>query len=581
MKRIGLFLSVMALFLAGAFMLLSRTDSRRERRIHDDFLPAADKSVKYDAIFADLNKMRAPWQGRAGFCVNAAFREDCANVIIVDRATAGRVLDRRERELLLSLDHNAIAVPPSLILIDKQLVSRLTFETQSLLTAASQAIIERDASPLALSTEFALASARDDYVIEMTSGLAKNSGNQSALNAYTARLLNEVANAAASRKTPEHDIQKNMFEISFGLLLEHEAAHLNAKGRSFGIDRMLGGAFLGDNRLTLAEEDRADAVAISSIDKYVTSLRRSATPETSRVYSNPVFLAVPFLVQAEYYRDSALQAGLSGFRGFRTDDLALEFWHKPCDPSRPRRANYFDPSDILFARRKPLPILTNSEWKRQRIAFARVDLPQTHSHEILRAEKIYSHLKESSGDWLRPLMLENDVNFIQALLNNNPRAAFPTALGFMEIENTSIDRLIERTRGYVDFEPAVTCPMERCYVGRIENDDGYIEVIGGHNKIAELRVVMNLGVPNLRLGDAGLENYVKDASEYLAVMAAASPDKDFDELAIAGALRYGLFRCGVSSTLITSDKKTVAYHSTVLQRPGFIQIRMFNAALLS
>ncbi|WJV25799.1 MULTISPECIES: hypothetical protein [Pseudomonas] len=580
MKRALLSLIVLCTLLLGGFVLLKQSQDRATSRTHASLLQLVDKNVDYQPLIAGLNEIRSAWQNDAPLCVNTAFKQECTNILILDLSVVEKITNQTELKLLKNLRNNAITLPPNLILIDRHLISSLIFETYNLTLATARAVAQREGSIADLATEFSVASVANSEVIRsnhVPTLFFGSDANDSDINAFSSSLLD------FKNKTNEDDaiqdnidgMQKVIFELSLALLLEHEVAHLQVGSGVFGLNTLLGTASEIGANLTLNEENRADQVAIVAMNHYVDALKKSNNQSVSRFLSDPVGSSLPSLVQAEYFRDSELMAGLENFRGFKADDLAIEISHQTCGEESENR-NFFDPLTILAARRKPLPILTADEWNERRIVFAHSDIPQTHLHNLIRAENIYTALDQLAGKTLTPLKLNNHVAFVKALLSDTPKTAFPSSDGFKVMKGTMMDNFIKGTQGYVTYTPAVTCPLSRCYVGSIENSDGYIELIGSDKEVSELRLVMNLG-DGLGRSEEQDHKYLENMLKYMNTMAAISAKNSSAVSDYAAELRRGKFKCGAASTLLVDKATGIAYHSTTLQRPGFIQVRIFNA----
>ena len=209
---------------------------------------------------------------------------------------------------------------------------------------------------------------------------------------------------------------------------------------------------------------------------------------------------LPYLAYADFLTDFALYQGFEGFRGLTAKDLALWFLHKRCTPELDVRGYSSDPNKTLevffndeervdFARNKSLPILTKDEFDSLRTKLVHAEFAQTHAHNLVRAPEITKALTSADyADLERP----RHEDYIQALLTNTPRQAFKDSSGFEPIPGTDIDRLLKGAEPFLKLVPAVTCPLEKCFVGTALHDDGFIEIVATKTQVARIRFVYNL-----------------------------------------------------------------------------------------
>lgn len=576
MKRIAFTITFLALLLMVGFLLINRDSERLAFHTHERYLKVADVNSGYEVLFGNLNTMRDSLGEKSRYCINASYRRDCTNVIIVDLSRASKEM-KAERFPFISLRKNALALSPNVILIDKVLIQHLLFEAYNLLSAVTRASLREDHSTADVGTEFALASLINMEVVRTKQIPAEVFGNARSLESFSTELLRGLSEGTPgpnAKTTSVHKLSTTdlYMMLTLALLLDHESAHLDV---SDGAHEHESNGLLLDQtaaRLTLREEIRADKIALGAMERYIGMLRMSSNLETSTLFKDPIYSSLPFLVQAEYWRDSAITAGLDGFRGFSADDMAVEISHQSCDEEDPEQLVFLDPRTVIVGRRKPLPLLTKQEFELQQTNFVRADLPQTHLHNLSRAENIYRQLHRSSDSKLEGLQLGGHVAFVQALLAKNPKAAFTESNEFAPISNTSIDKFLEKTKELVDYEPAVTCPLSRCYVGTISGADGYIEIVANKKELAEVRVIMDLGAG---LKGTGAEKYIENMLKFLTVLILIAPENTAQILELAD-LRRGHFACGAASVFYVDEKTGVAFHSTSMRRTGYMQVRAFN-----
>lgn len=232
---------------------------------------------------------------------------------------------------------------------------------------------------------------------------------------------------------------------------------------------------------------------------------------------------------------------------------------------------------------------SEKEFSTLRLKLAKADLAQTHRHNLVRADEIVGNL---AGPAFVDFQSPRQADYIRALLENRPSLAFPDSSGFTPIPGTDMDRLLEGGKPTINFERAVTCPLQRCYVGSALNGDGFIEIIGTSKEVAQIRFVYNMHLSGGNLfGDQGArthntseeESYIANMIQMFRLFAylqsenaakgvevALNDSASMEAMIVAGYLRDSLFQCGIGSQEIR--RGGLQYRSESLTKRGWMEI---------
>jgi hypothetical protein len=586
---------VAAFFIAAAIAFSINNRRRFNRQIYNEITSAGLRDDRYhDALrtyFEDANASNA-----RKVCIDPPFRNDCVNVVLVKPASAVSNQGRDLTPLLKDLRLNALALRPNLVLVDATLLDFLTVQVFNdfVATVERASIDGRTGVTQADSFKTALIQASYRQFGNITEFFHPGTFDgaepiwKDADQSF--RNLDELADSRSDSGEPSKDDIRDMsrYYISavYSLLFEHEFAHLTAKRGTFfafSVQSALGQAAAP---LIYEEEKRADEVALSRVKSIVQKMESRPSNKNGRPYlDNPLLRNMPFLAYSDFLTDLALYEGLEGFRGLPAKDLALSFVHVPCRRDLDIRSDlywstsamqdYFNAVErVRFGERKRLPLLTADEFSGLRTKLVHAELAQTHQHNLVRADQIRTAL---SGTNIENLAIPHQSDYVQSLLSNHPNLAFPDKSIFVPIAGTDLNGLLGASKSFITMQPAVTCPLERCFVGLMSDGDGYVEIVGSRNEVAEMRFVFNLrpiwaqhakGINE----DKAADTYVKNLVMMLNFFAFLRSDKKTSEKTMLGAafLRDSIFQCGLGSAGFVENG--ILYRSQSLSTPGWIEI---------
>ncbi len=586
-RRNSLAFLVAFLVIVGALVRTFTNRRALNRRLYDNLVESGSRDDRYINVLRAYADLRGPIDKRR-ICLETPFRDDCINILVLDSDNEGALKSAPARPWLRELRLNALTLRPNLILVDARLLDFLTEAMHTTLTAAAAHLIADGQEAEAMKTALAQASYAE------FANLQEYYHPRSFPNDWRTMPIWKMADSSLksfNKYAGSTSLQANRMHayrvIVFAILLEHEIAHLDAGDSfrwAFSVKSTVERAA---SSIAYEEELRADRIALDRAMQMVESLRRStetAPTQIDRIFQDEFFGNLPFLAYAGFVEDMALYDGLEGFRGLPARDLAVSLFHKNCeDPDDPMLSVLgFNAQDrVLFAARKPLPILTQEEFSLLRSKLAGAELAQTHRHNLIRVEEILARIK------LMPKFVDAENprqgDYINALLEDQPSLAFADKSRFVPIPGTDMNHIVEKAANWATLEPAVMCPLERCYVGRFPNGDGYFEIIGTARLLAEMRFVYNVhplwDVPQ---GEKDAERRAMDSymlsTRQMVAFFRLLAKKGEDPLRVglmAGYLRLPMMRCGLGSQQVEEGR--ILYRSHSLSKPGWIEITARSA----
>jgi hypothetical protein len=137
---------------------------------------------------------------------------------------------------------------------------------------------------------------------------------------------------------------------------------------------------------------------------------------------------------------------------------------------------------------------------------------------------------------------------------------------------------------FLKLVPAVTCPLEKCFVGTALHDDGFIEIVATKTQVARIRFVYNLhprwAVEQDETEDASKArqaSYVENMAMMLNFFGFLREDNQAQKTILIGAdLRSPIFRCGLGSA--GTEEEGIRYLAQSLTKPGWIEITVSSAS---
>ncbi len=547
------------------------------RRLYDTLATSGFRDDRYKIALQAYAELRRSIDERP-ICLEPPIRDDCINILVLDAVSDGSQGAGSSTPWLRDLRLNALALRPNLILVDARLLDFLSVALNNALTATTAHLLKEGFYADVMRNAMAQASYADFADIEeffKPGSVADGSPiwklAEQSLETYQ-RMSNE--------KGPLGSLKNSYFVVVFAILLEHEIAHLDGGGTPHWAFRIKSVVEQAAASMVYREELRADRIALDRVTRMMEMFRiwsRSNPSELDEYFEDPFFGNLPLIAYAGFLRDLALYDGLQGFRGLAARDLALSFLHRNCEEEPGLELLGFNAQDrILAAGRKSLPILTEEEFSILRSRLANADLSQTHRHNFVRAEEVLARIK------LLPQFIDvenpRQSDYINALLQNKPSLAFIDKSPFIPIPGTDMNHIVDKAKLWMKLEPAVMCPLERCYVGHFPNGDGFVEVIGTATQLSDLRFVYNMrpawDVPD---GDEvaktrAMDAYLESMSRMLAFFGLLANGKEATVRAqiIAGYLRLPIFKCGLGSQQV--ENAGIFYRSHSLSKLGWIEI---------
>ncbi len=539
--------------------------------------------IKNDLISNRFNKVLQHYNRLSdgqNFCINKQYSNaNCIYIYIIDQSGIfnrfGNAYGSRLRRLRL----NASAISPNLILIDDLWLS-LVF-----LNIINHHIYQYKIGGDELGSLYAQASYQQ--FINMRRSILKDKDLIDAGFKSAQLLVDEhIGNFYGKSDNSSFDeFEKNLIVSALSLLLEHEIAHLDHNSAYYRdlskIDAQRRTGVLSPQRYSRAlqqyrlnEERRADKVALERAAVLISK----QFPKNLNLDENikDALIKWPMLGMSGLYRDRALLFGMDGFRGLSAEDITIELVHNTCNEDRKQgRANFNDPVEIMRARYRPLPVFTASEFVKARRKFISDPARITHDHYFLRAKLIENHIKKNDKyDRYWFLKTDDQINLVQALLQNNPNAAKNVADQklFEHIESPKIqkkvriDELLQFLRQISIVENGVTCPTSQCFVASL-GKFGFIEVIGDRKYVSEVRWMFNAI-------EISQEEYIQYMVKMSVMFLIIGGNKLETMIEAMLAMRQPVYTCNFGSGFMEMDGRV--YHSTSVNRHGWIYIRIFS-----
>ncbi len=463
--------------------------------------------------------------------VNADYNPESINVRVLEIKDATS-FPTGIGSILSSLEGNAIALPPDVILFD------LDFLTKIIAISLSDQIFHLQLSPFR-GDAGPTASEVDDLITTVADytrmrTMRVTEGLDGASDAWWVSLGfgdEEDRFVKAVEKSIEAGIGDLAF-LSIAPIFFHEYAHLESgtSGQIFGsVESAVEGiaSWFWAPR-TKRIEDEADRRANELVNVMLTNLDVDAfapklsTDEILDVWDvNPPTSPVEefFLVGAEFVaqtfthannealsslpmeamrgtsqfmRDIVVVSAFHGFRGQNAEDIFHRFYHTECDRDVGMVGILHDFNVLESADRGFYPVITRDEWQEIKSRFFGHVSAKTHSHNFNRAARQLS-------SWTSPvegvgtyggvsLVSELDIGegLFLSLLNDDPSLIEPK---FLYRSNIRSDDLISRLSESVNFEQAVNCEKFDCFVGTFDagafSDDtvnleslpGFLEIV--------------------------------------------------------------------------------------------------------
>jgi len=486
----------------------------------DFYISQLDRNESLRALFTRLGEGVEP---HAKLLVNEPYRSDAINVYVLD-LTDPRLSDRAHfpgafRQLLEGLDHNAIAVPPDIILFDIGLVGELVSNAFAGITVELQMSRIDDPLPPKIFSGTELLSIVADYHrlrnIRLSRGMTTPEDDAWIADGfdnnrrYWDRILDIVHLAGL----------EPVLSGAIAPVFYHELAHLrqntsaalfpNAEGLIDGVNTRLSelAGRVWQQRIKRIE-DEADQSAVDELRAFVESSSSSGvmaartSPNEFVARSGMELTETPhgldgignysalylllrersltvrdwdklsIAATAKFYRDLIIAKVFQGFRGLAVENAIMRFTHKDCtvDPQRkPLEFNYAD--DLVKVERGVLPILSADDWKTLRQRFFADVNRHTHSHNFYRAAEILRMVApEAASDPKTLGQWEEGSELFDSMFQDRPDLLEPQVEG-----NTGVPvkRLLAWLDRVLDVSPAITCKAKYdCFVGRLKAIEG-------------------------------------------------------------------------------------------------------------
>jgi len=469
--------------------------------ILDELVSKDQLSSRYDDLYRDY-----PIKHERPYCINRKAKpaEDCIRLIIVRHTAIAERSHANSSSAFQNLELNAKTFGEKAILVDDLYLDVIIVNAinhKKLLFSRMPGNEEKFETVFVLGT------------LQLLANFRRTLGNDPELVGFGWKSIPELANEILRQEKEGNDSEAFASTVT-SLVLEHEYAHLERSASWYERVMLNASSIFGSSTL-LAEERRADAVGLQrSYSAIVDYLKQqptdaeldSAYGQLRRAGGEPkdvwgMLAATHMLSVAHANADLALYNAFRDpktlrFRSFNLNEVLITMTFSPCTRERENGLTKIGtPSEIERAYYRALPILTEQEFS---TVSRRVQLVgKTHDHDVVRAENIYSFVREPERDRLgffRKLGLEEQVAYVRSLLDGNPKMLHSTYRGGLEatIKGANLQNLLNTLREYGRVESAVTCPKGACFVAFLE-PRGYVEVVADKNKVAEVRMMTDWG----------------------------------------------------------------------------------------
>jgi hypothetical protein len=440
---------------------------------------------RYDPVIRPvLGTLLAAIHHAAALNLNGPYSGSSVNVYVVglsgQQLDPSRIGNPQVRLTLEALRDNAVALPPDIVLLDSRFLEHLVLNAWNQEMGVMLALNEKDAR-VAIGTPqeeaeqvIALYGAIADLYrfgnIRAWRSASTASGEQSDVRRVSDSLS---ANGAS-----------DMLLFALAPIFYHELGHLEQGTAGAYLEFVQEIAQYFASRRLLAIEDAADQYAASALRQLVLQRHRQRVARADSDLKDYESMAATVMLM----RDSVLFDVFDGFRGLPVEDQFLGFVHQDCR-RHPETAQlgFYESGKLASASRAYRPVLTAKELATLHTKFVKSAGSGSHAHAFIRGERITEALQE--------LFPENEradnfmswyVGFLKVMRAGDPVPLQLPDFLYARVDTGYLARL-SRVAG-IDWQPAVTCPANRCFVGTFHDGrPGFAELSG-----ATLRLVWPL-----------------------------------------------------------------------------------------
>ncbi len=367
--------------------------------------------------------------------------------------------------------------------------------------------------------------------------------------------------------------EQRLMTAVLSILIEHEVAHLDLTSPAFALRAKLETDFASNRidqpeyraqrrQISLNEERRADGIALDRAEKLI----GAQIPNGLGSKAKAVLARVPLISISALFRDRVMFFGMEKFRNLRSEDITFEFSHYACG-DKPAEGNFNEPKAIQNARERPMPVMSQAEFEsaRSRLLTERIG-EETHDHYLVRAKLIDDRVRAGDqNDSYYFLDTSEQLSLVTALVRNDPTLAQNKSNKslFRPLGGVSMNDILSSVRKTAKVVEAVTCPTVKCYVGYMKDDLGYLELIGDDNQLSEFRWMF-------KVRGYSQEQYLRLMVEMGEIFLTIGGEEPLKALV---QMRNPVL-CGRGAAFM--ETKTRVYHTTTVNRGGWIYVRIFS-----
>ncbi|MBY5767032.1 hypothetical protein HFO06_28705 [Rhizobium leguminosarum] len=595
---------VVSLLFFGIYIFSAGSDARSADNyngIYDYFLRRNIIYTKLDPqinmAFANLLRVAEP---KLTLVVNSDQAADIRIIVLNthDPAKASAAPVKRFEEVFDQVKGNMLAVSSSLIIIDKDFVSKLILNAWL------------DSMQAAFGFDEAVKTGGSD-IRNLESIMASkynplgDFGRYRYLNRWRLGLIDPTY--ADDYSKVDVGLRSSLITGALAPVLLHELGHLR-QGTTGNFSNVIG--YIIDliriPRIRAAE-DSADAYASEKVAAYLSSLSRS----------DYTFALIGVTATVKLLRDELIEEGFSGFRGLSASDFFAEVYSADCEtaPAYVPPAELYDrpivtalnslygadvesfiaPQSVLFAAvvgAGNFPLITKEEFAGLR---ARIVESQnaSHGHRILRATGLVQAVRDA---W--KARLDSDTTrredadrvfaeftgaagqLLSALVDDDDRKLAPSP-SRLYVQGT-IDK-VEHDLPALNFSDAANCPSSTCRIGTFKDGStGFVELHGDDSGIALIRTLLPVAFGDTSpSGQRAAEKYLEVMSKLLLTSFGEDESPDLSatqSLKSFVILRFFLTRvlqCGVVSGRVNDTDPVVGFRS--VNPAGWIELRIEGA----
>lgn len=392
-------------------------------------------------------------------------------------------------EFINLCENNFVAIPPNVVVIDHYFFSSLLLECFNDQMTIAQ-LLTGSTTTTKLDTERAVAqeavrvNAINTYLRLANFDIFINKKHDE----FSINRFGEIAGRSLERIDP--NLQGPYF-IYFLPLIAHELAHLknNVPGpyRASKIEGFVADYYSYFRKTQQLEEDKADAIAIAIIKKYL-ERQFDDSEDKGQFY----YRIQPLMSFCAYMRDLLLYETYEGFRGQEAKDLLVTIVQKEMrEFDGSERNRFIDYERVKEAHINLAPLMTGEEFALTMSRLKSKGGSLAHKHIFLRAMAI----EDCVNKYFPTSVLEAYVGMLSAYEEGNTDSLF--VLESLPGMNVTFEQMTRGLSGTLEgFKKAVNYDRNYAEIALLKNGYGYMELIGSRQNIQTARLVIRFRDPN-------------------------------------------------------------------------------------